>query len=376
VSRTLVVTNDFPTRAGGIESFVYALCERFPPDEVVVYTASMPGDAAFDADLPFPVLRDPTSMLLPTPSVARRVVAAFEEYGCDRVLFGAAAPLGLLAARLRDAGAKRIVALTHGHEAWWARLPGTRQVLRRIGDTCDVLTYVSGWCREAIAPALSPAAAARMERLAPGVDVDTFHPGCGGAEVRSKLGISPDTPVVVCVGRMTPRKGQDTLVRAWPRVLAQVPEARLLLVGKGSYQQKVEKLAERLGVADSVIITGGVPFGAMPAYIDAGDVFAMPSRDRRFGLEVEALGIVSLEAAACGLAALAGNSGGAPDTVVNGETGFVVDPRDPSDIAARVVSLLADPDRAIAMGKAGRERVSREWSWDAGSVVLWKLLDR
>jgi phosphatidyl-myo-inositol dimannoside synthase len=114
----------------------------------------------------------------------------------------------------------------------------------------------------------------------------------------------------------------------------------------------------------------------MPAYIDAGDVFAMPSRDRRFGLEVEALGIVSLEAAACGLAALAGNSGGAPDTVVNGETGFVVDPRDPSDIAARVVSLLADPDRAIAMGKAGRERVSREWSWDAGSVVLWKLLDR
>jgi phosphatidyl-myo-inositol dimannoside synthase len=375
VSRTLVVTNDFPTRAGGIESFVYALCERFPPDEVVVYTASMPGDAAFDADLPFPVLRDPTSMLLPTPSVARRVVAAFEEYGCDRVLFGAAAPLGLLAARLRDAGAKRIVALTHGHEAWWARLPITRQVLRRIGDSCDVLTYVSGWCREAIAPALSSSAAARMERLAPGVDVDTFHPGCGGAEVRSRLGIAPNTPVVVCVGRMTPRKGQDTLVRAWPRVLAEVSDARLLLVGKGSYQAKVEKLAERLGVADSVIITGGVPFGAMPAYIDAGDVFAMPSRTRKFGLEVEALGIVALEAAASGLPVLVGESGGAADTVVHGETGYVVNPPNPASLAARIVELLHDGERAATMGDAARRRIRAQWTWDASVRRLECLLE-
>jgi phosphatidyl-myo-inositol dimannoside synthase len=374
VRRTLVVTNDFPTRRGGIESFVLALCERMPVDEVVVYTASMPGDAEFDAGLPFPVVRDRNSMLLPTPAVDRRVVRAFEQYGCDRVLFGAAAPLGLLAARLRAAGAKRIVGMTHGHEAWWARVPVTRQALRRIGDTCDVLTYVSGWCRDVIASALSSEAAARMERLAPGVDVERFYPGCGGAQVRARLGIASDAPVVVCVGRMVPRKGQDTLVRAWPRVLAEVPEARLLLLGDGPYRARVERLAESLAVSDSVVFTGGVPWVEIPGYVDAGDVFAMPSRTRRLGLEVEALGIVALEAAACGLPVVVGRSGGAPDTVVDGETGYVVDSRGSAGLAARLAALLQDSDAAATTGRAGRKRVSAGWTWGAASASLQDTL--
>ncbi len=136
MSRVLVVTNDFPTRRGGIESFVLALCERMPPDEVVVYTASMPGDKEYDAELPFPVYRDPSSTLLPTRAVGRRAVNVMKEHGCDRVVFGASAPLGLLAPTLRRAGAKRIVALTHGHEVWWAKVPVARGLLRRIGDSC------------------------------------------------------------------------------------------------------------------------------------------------------------------------------------------------------------------------------------------------
>lgn len=374
MTRTLVVTNDFPTRRGGIESFVFALCERMPADQVVVYTASMPGDAEFDAGLSFPVVRDRTSMLLPTPWVARRVKRVFEEYGCDRVLFGAAAPLGLLAARLRRAGAQRIVAMTHGHEAWWARVPVTRQALRRIGDTCDVLTYVSRWCRDAIAPALSIAAVARMEHLAPGVDVERFFPGCGGAKVRADLGIAGDAPVVVCLGRMVPRKGQDTLVRAWPRVLAQVPDAVLLLVGDGPYRRRLERLVELCGVADSVVFAGGVPWGEVPAYVDAGDVFAMPSRTRRLGLEVEALGIVALEAAACGLPVVVGRSGGAPDTVAEGETGVVVDPRRPAELARALARLLTVPDRATAMAEDGRRRVVDGWTWDAAAARAQGLL--
>ncbi len=374
MSRTLVVTNDFPTRRGGIESFVLALCERMPADEVVVYTASMLGDAEFDAGLPFPVVRDPTSMLLPTPLVGRRVVGVFEEYGCDRVLFGAAAPLGLLASRLREAGAKRIVGMTHGHEAWWARVPVTRQLLRRIGNSCDVLTYVSDWCRKVIASALSPVAAARMERLAPGVDVERFYPGCGGAEARTRLGIAADAPVAVCVGRMVPRKGQDTLVRGWPRVLDEVPDARLLLVGDGPHRSTVERLVSRSGVSGSVLLTGAVPWGEMPAYIDAGDVFAMPSRTRRFGLEVEALGIVALEAAACGLPVLVGRSGGAPDTVVDGETGSMVDARDETALAGSLISLLQDREARLRMGAAGRRRVSADWTWHRAAVRLQDLL--
>ena len=297
MSRILFVTNDFPTRRGGIETFILALCQHLPADEVVVYTASMPGDLEYDAELPFPVYRDPASMLLPTPAVARRVIDVMRRHGCDRVVFGASAPLGLLAPRLRRAGARRMVALTHGHEVWWARVPVARQLLRRIGDSVDVMTYVSEWCRERIAPALSTDAAARMQRLSPGVDTDRFYPGCGGAEVRERLGIPADAPVVVCTARMIKRKGQDTLVKAWPEVLRAVPEARLLLVGDGPNRRAVERLAGRLGVADSVIFTGSVPWTDVPAYTDAGDVYAMPCRTRLFGLEPEAFGIVFLEAA-------------------------------------------------------------------------------
>ena len=217
-------------------------------------------------------------------------------HGCDRVLFGSSVPLGLLAPALRRAGARRVVALTHGHEVWWARTPGARQLLRRVGDSRDALTYVSEWCREHIEPALSPAARARMTRLSPGVDPDRFHPGCGGDAVRRRLGVSATAPVVVCTARMVRRKGQDSLVRAWPDVLRAHPDAVLLLVGDGPDRGRVERLVDEAGVRGSVVLTGSVPWQQVPAYTDAGDVFAMPCRTRLAGLEPEAWGIVLLEA--------------------------------------------------------------------------------
>ena len=338
--RVLVVTNDFPTRVGGIETFVLSLCLAMPPDEVVVYTASMPGDAEHDAALPFPVYRDPSSTLLPTQAVARRAAEVMRRHGCDRVLFGASAPLGLLAAPLRRAGAVRTVALTHGHEVWWARVPGSRRLLRRIGDTTDVMTYVSEWCHDHIAPALSPAARSRMRRLSPGVDTDRFRPGCGGAAVRRQLGLAPEQPVVVCVGRLVRRKGQDTLLRAWPEVLRGHPTAVLLLVGEGPMRAALEGLARDLGVESSVLFAGRVGSDRVPAHVDAGDVFALPCRSRLAGLEVEAWGIVFQEAQACGLPVLVGRSGGAPETLLPGSHGEVVDGRDAGEVATALSRLL------------------------------------
>jgi phosphatidylinositol alpha-1,6-mannosyltransferase len=185
VTRTLVITNDFPPRVGGIESFVLAMVQRMPPESVVVHTARQDGDAAFDAGLAFPVIRDPSRLMLPTPSISRRSVAIAREMHCESVWFGAAAPLGLMASALKSrGGVRRTVATTHGHEVWWARTPGARQLLHRIGETNDVLTYLGSFTRGKIARALSPAAAARMVQLTPGVDVDAFHPGVDGTPVR------------------------------------------------------------------------------------------------------------------------------------------------------------------------------------------------
>lgn len=372
--RTLVVTNDFPSRQGGIESFVYSLANRFPPDEVVVYTATMPGDAQLDARLPYQVVRDPASMLLPTRAVRSRVTRLFRAAGCDSVVFGAAAPLGLLAGPLRDAGAQRIVGLTHGHETGWARVPGARQVLHRIGEGCDVLTYVSEFCRTRISPALSPAAAARMVRLAPGVDGASFRPGKRGAALRRRMGLRDDQPVLLSVSRFVPRKGQDTLIRAMPGVLDAVPDAVLVLVGDGPYRKRLEQLTDQCGVRASVVFSGAVPWTDAPSWFDAGDVFAMPCRTRRGGLEPEALGIVFLEAQASGSPVLVGDSGGAAETVLHGETGYVVDPYNPTAVALRAAEMLGDLDKAREMGRRGREWVAREWSWEQSMATLRELI--
>ncbi len=369
MTKVLIVTNDYPPRRGGIQSFVHALACRLPADGVVVYAPAWDGAAEFDARQQFPVIRHPGSLMLPVPGVRDRARALLADHGCDTVVFGAAAPLGLLAPSLRQAGARRLVAITHGHEAGWAALPGARGLLRRIGDEVDVVTYLAEYFRVRLARVLSPAAAARMERLAPGVDPAEFRPGAGGTEVRKRLGIEPERPVVACISRMVPRKGQDTLIRAWPRVLAGssatgLPGPLLMLVSDGPYRSQLERLAARTGVADSVLFTGAVGSDELPAYYDAGDIFAMPCRTRRGGLDVEGLGIVYLEASAVGLPVVGGDSGGAPDAIQDGETGYVVPGRSVEAVADRITQLLADPAGAAAMGHKGQAWVEREWAWD------------
>jgi phosphatidylinositol alpha-1,6-mannosyltransferase len=278
-----------------------------------------------------------------------------------------------MAAALRRAGAERIVATTHGHEAGWAQLPAARQLLRRIGEGTDTLTYLGEYTRSRIAGALTPEAAARMVQLPPGVDEKTFHPGSGGDEVRARLGLT-DRPVVVCVSRLVPRKGQDTLIRAMPRILAAEPDAVLLIVGGGPYENDLRRLARERGVADSVRFTGSVPWSELPAHYGAGDVFAMPCRTRRGGLDVEGLGIVYLEAAATGRPVVAGDSGGAPDAVLDGETGWVVRGGSAEQCADRIVTLLADADLRRRMGERGRAWVEEKWRWDLLAENLRRTL--
>jgi phosphatidyl-myo-inositol dimannoside synthase len=254
--RTLVVTNDFPPRQGGIQSFVHGLASRQPADSVVVYASDHAGSAAFDAAQPFPVIRHPTGLLLPTHAARSRAVATLRDFGCTAVWFGAAAPLGLLAPALRAAGAERVVATTHGHEAGWAMLPGGRQALRRIGAGCDVITYLGEYFRQRLATTLGRSA--ELVRLTPGVETETFRPDVDGSAVRRKYALDA-RPVIVCVSRLVPRKGQDTLLHALPLVQHVVRDAALLLVGAGRYREELTALATSLGVADSVVFTGGVP---------------------------------------------------------------------------------------------------------------------
>ncbi|GAA2101863.1 glycosyltransferase family 4 protein [Kitasatospora saccharophila] len=368
---TLIVTNDFPPRQGGIETFVHAMAVRLAEEGVVVLTSAEPGAAEFDAGLPFPVVREPVRTLLPTARTARRAVGLLAEHGCDRVWFGAAAPLAALAPVLRRAGAGRLVATTHGHEVWWARAPLARRLLRRVGAHCDAVTHLGEFTRRRIAPALGPGAV--TARLVPGVDPAVFRPSAVDRRaVRERYGLG-SRPVVLCVARLVPRKGQDALLRAVPLIRRRVPDAVLLLVGSGPDERRLRRLARRCPPG-SVVFAGGHGHADTARFYAAADVFAMPCRTRRAGLEAEGLGIVFLEAAASGLPVVAGRSGGAPDAVLPGRTGTVVDGREVVEVAEAVLEFLREPHRAREFGRAGREWVEREWSWDASARRLAGLL--
>ncbi|WP_299955564.1 glycosyltransferase family 4 protein [uncultured Modestobacter sp.] len=372
MNRTLVVTNDFPPRQGGIQTFVAALLATRPPGTLVVYASDHPGAAEHDAALPYPVVRAGTSMLLPTPAATRTAAGLAREHGCDTVFFGAAAPLGLMAPALRRAGVGRLVGATHGHETGWVALPGARQAMQRIAGGLDVVTYISEYTRSRLAPALADRT--RLVQLSPGVDVEQFTPDADGSAVRARLGLG-DAPVVVCVSRLVPRKGQDVLVEGWSQVLARHPGARLLLVGGGPLEPALRRAVAARGLTGSVVLTGGVPAAELAGYYAAGDVFAMPCRTRRGGLDVEGLGMVFLEAAACGRPVVAGTSGGAPETVREGVTGHVVDPRSPAEVARVLADLLDDPARGRAMGAAGRAWVEERWSWTTIAQTFTQVLD-
>ena len=376
VATTLFITNDFGPRAGGIETFVHGLIERLPKGSIIVYTSAQPNSEQFDAkwlsDFGVEVIRDRSKILLPTLRVKKNCQKLIQERKLTKVAFGAAAPLGIMARAMRKAGAVKIVTLTHGHEVWWAKVPPFSLAIRFMSKSIDSITYLGNFTRGEISRALGKNEITKLVQIAPGIDVEHFLP-TDSSQLREDLGLI-DKSVIISVGRLVHRKGQDKLIEALPKIKSLVPNAHLVLVGIGPHQKYLQKLATKLGVTESITFIGRINYSELPKYICIGDVFAMPSRSRFFGLEVEGLGIVYLEASACGLPVVGGKSGGAPDAVLVGETGVVVDGTKPAEIASACVELLTNPELAALMGSNGRAWIIENWRWEIWAAKYAKLL--
>lgn len=355
--RILLVTNDFPPRVGGIQNYLWSIYSRLDPDDVVVLAPAHPGDRHWDQAQPFEVLRWPGRVYWPTASLKRRITEIARTRSVDAVAFGAMLPMNLIGSSLE----RPVIVHTHGFEVAWARVPVLVQMLRRIGRNARLMTVVSSYTERFIARALGPGTP--VELLRTGVDLERFTPGADGTEVRKRHGLG-SAPVVAHVSRLVARKGQDVLIRAMPLVRAEVPDAKALIVGGGPDASRLRRLAASERIEDAIVFAGEVVEEQLAAHYAAGDVFAMPCRSRWANLEVEGLGLVYLEAQACGRPAITGDSGGAPEAVVPGETGFVVRGDDHRALAARLVDLLGDPTRARAMGSAGRAFVEANHRWD------------
>ena len=374
MASTLLVTNDFGPRAGGIESFVIGLLERTPFGEVVVYTSNQADCRDYDQNwlekYGVKVIRDRSKILLPSPRVIRNLKRIISQDKLSKVWFGAAAPLGFSARFLRPAGATHIVALTHGHEVWWSKIWPFTLIMNEISKQADYVTYLGEFTKSALAPRFKESH--KLVKIAPGIDTNHFSPHDGG-ELREKFALG-DRPTLISVGRLVHRKGQDRLVSALPLILQEIPDAVLVFVGEGPHRKVLDKLVAKYQLEDHVKFIGRVNFAELPRYIAMGDVFAMPSRSRLFGLEVEGLGIVYLEASACGLPVIGGASGGAPDAVLDGQTGFVVDGNDLTQIADRCVALLKSHQLRAELGAKGRQWSVENWGWELWSKRFNELM--
>jgi len=364
----LLITNDLGPRAGGIETFILGLIAQLDGKKLVIYTSSQPGDIEFDRKLArdhgVVVVRDRAKVLLPTPRVFADIVKVLRTYQSTVIWYGATAPLAWLAPFFKKIGVRKQIGMTHGHEVWWAKVWPFSWALRRMGNSLDVVTYLGDFTRDAIKKSLGTHP--ELVRIAPGISVDHFVPSPTGAKPEylvERYGLQ-EKVVLLSVGRLVHRKGQDRLIEALPKILTQVPSVELVFIGIGPYEKKLRELARTLNVEKHIQFLGRLQYNELPEHIQLADLFAMPSRSRFFGLEVEGLGIVYLEASACGIPVLAGNSGGAPDAVIEGKTGICVDGTDSDAIAQAAIKVFSDLPKARAMGAAGREWAVKEWNWN------------
>ena len=359
IPRTLLVTNDYPPRVGGIQRTLEALVRELPGDRISVLCPTWDESEAFDEGVGYRILRQPERFLWPTPEVGQRVRRAVAETGSEVVLFGAATPLALLGPGLVTRGTPYLAA-AHGFEYWTAIAPGAHAMLRRATSrAARVPVMCSGFIARTVRTAVPRGVPVSV--LYPGADVEAFRPDLPTADLRERHDVGT-RPLIVCVSRLVSRKGQDVLIRGIDRVRRRVPDAVVMLVGGGPDEPRLRRLAAR-APRGSVVFAGQVSEADLPRYYAAADVFAMPCRTRLGGLEVEGWGNVFIEAAACARPVVVGNSGGAREALVDGETGVLVEGSEVDAVADAVAGLLADPDRARAMGAAGRARVLRDHTW-------------
>lgn len=324
------------------------------------------GAGSLDAAAPYTIVREPSEFIWPTPGFAARLDEIVASFGVEVVLFGDAFPLAFLGPRLARRGTPYLVA-AHGFDYWLSVVPGAHASLRYMTSAAS---RVAVMCSAFIARTVRTAVprAVPVSILRSGADLRAFRPDVPTADLRERLGVG-DRPLVVCVSRLVARKGQDVLINGIPRIRRQVPEATLVIVGGGPYEERLRGLASDAPIG-SVVFAGQVSEEDLPRYYAMGDVFAMPCRSRLGGMEVEGWGNVFIEASACARPIVVGDSGGARETVVEGETGLLVDGSDVEQVADAVAGLLADPERGRRMGAAGRERVERAHAWPAIAARL------
>jgi phosphatidylinositol alpha-1,6-mannosyltransferase len=200
----------------------------------------------------------------------------------------------------------------------------------------------------------------RVVVLTPGVDTTRFVPAAADELVRARLGWS-GRRVILTVGALQKRKGQDMLIRALPAIRRACPDVLYAIAGEGWERQYLVRLAGEVGVADAVRFLGVPDESEIVRLYQQCDLFALPNR--QVDWDLEGFGIVLLEAQACGKPVIAGASGGTAEAIASGETGELVSCEEPATLAQACISFLENPVKRAEFGERGRQRVEQRFDW-------------
>lgn len=359
VPKTLFITNDFPPRIGGFQSYYWGLVQSLAPDEITIMAPAHPRAADFDKAQPYRIVRTREPVVWPSPANLRLAERLVEECGSELVQLGHPLPAGLLGPMLkRRRGLPYVVMLGGAEVTLPAVWPLGGQLMRLVMNRASLFIAVSDYT--AAAAERLVAGRVRARTLRPALDLAAFPMTSDEERFRARNDLGIRGPLVVCVGRLVPRKGQDMLVEAVGLLSAEFADIELALVGHGRLGYRLEQRAQAKGLGDRVHLPGALPTQEVRRWLAAADVFASPCRVRWGGLEVEGFGIVFVEAALTGLPVLAGRSGGSVEAVMSGDTGVVVDGRSANEVAAGLGRLLRAPQsRRHALGAAGRRLAAR-----------------
>jgi phosphatidylinositol alpha-1,6-mannosyltransferase len=369
-AKHLLVTNDFPPKIGGIQSLLWEWWRRLPPDSFAVLTSPYTGAAEWDAEQAFPVERIREQVLLPHPLMVKRINEMAKRIGADYVVLDPAVPLGIVGPTLQLPYA----VVLHGAEVTVpGRLPGSKQVLARVLRNASHVVAAGQYPADEAVRAAGRALPTTV--VHPGVDTDRFRVLTPDERTAARVafGVAPDAELIVGVSRLVPRKGFDTAIAAVARMARHRPRLEMVIVGAGRDADRLNKLARSMGAP--VRFLGRVDVEDLPRIYGCADIFTMLCRNRWGGLEQEGFGIVFLEAAACGIPQVAGNSGGAAEAVEHNVTGLVV--RDPSNVDHVVrafTELLDNPELRGDMGRSARKRAVEQFSYEVLAAKLWNTL--
>ncbi len=355
-----MVTSSFLPGRGGIESYLARLCADMAPRLAVLAPGSRDGSPV-PSDLPYPSVGYKGSLLVPSRGVLQAIEAVASAHGTRRVLFGTPWPLALLGPRLLARG-YRYAVIVHGAETIVpSRVPTIKGRFTRALSGADLLLPVSDFTRAKLErvlprePRIPP-----MHLLRAAVDLSRFRPLTDPGPTRKRLGLPDGDRIVLCFGRLVRRKGVHRLISVARDLRQRVPHAAVAVAGTGPEESRLRRMAREMSAP--VHFLGRVTDTDAPSVYGMAEVFAFPVADRWAGMDTEGLGVVLLEAAACGVPCVTGRSGGTPEAVHDGTTGFVVDARREADLMHAIATLLEDRALARRMGHAGRQLVASSFS--------------